>query len=120
MGKAGVGCLRGWGGGKTAGFVACIRICAALLGGGLASRQRAGHSLAIERRYQWARVEGRDERSCRVCKLNDLLSSLFFLFFFSTPLPLVRAQFYGMRYYIENFVARKWTKADVDAAEAFY
>mmetsp|Transcript_30149 Transcript_30149/g.71509 ORF Transcript_30149/g.71509 Transcript_30149/m.71509 type:complete len:571 (-) Transcript_30149:94-1806(-) len=31
-----------------------------------------------------------------------------------------RFVFYGMRYYIENFVARKWTKADVDAAEAFY
>ena len=31
-----------------------------------------------------------------------------------------RFVFYGMRHYIENFVARKWTKSDVDAADAFY
>jgi hypothetical protein len=29
-------------------------------------------------------------------------------------------QFFGIRHYIDNFVARKWTRADVDAAEAFY
>ena len=31
-----------------------------------------------------------------------------------------RFVFYGMRHYIENFVSRKWTKADIDAADAFY
>ena len=30
------------------------------------------------------------------------------------------SQFYGIRHYIENFVSRKWTLADVEAAEAFY
>jgi hypothetical protein len=29
-------------------------------------------------------------------------------------------QFYGIRHYIENFVSRKWTMAEVDAADAFY
>lgn len=31
-----------------------------------------------------------------------------------------RLVFYGIRHYIDNFVSRKWTMADVDAAEAFY
>lgn len=31
-----------------------------------------------------------------------------------------RFVFYGMRHYIENFVSRKWTTADIDAADAFY
>eukprot|EP00285_Hemiselmis_virescens_P010692 CAMPEP_0173389334 /NCGR_PEP_ID=MMETSP1356-20130122/11438_1 /TAXON_ID=77927 ORGANISM="Hemiselmis virescens, Strain PCC157" /NCGR_SAMPLE_ID=MMETSP1356 /ASSEMBLY_ACC=CAM_ASM_000847 /LENGTH=553 /DNA_ID=CAMNT_0014346461 /DNA_START=38 /DNA_END=1699 /DNA_ORIENTATION=- len=31
-----------------------------------------------------------------------------------------RFVFYGIRHYIDNFVGRKWTRADVDAAEAFY
>lgn len=31
-----------------------------------------------------------------------------------------RFVFYGIRHYIENFVSRKWTKADIDAADAFY
>jgi len=31
-----------------------------------------------------------------------------------------RLVFYGIRHYIENFVSRKWTLADVEAAEAFY
>ena len=31
-----------------------------------------------------------------------------------------RFVFYGMRHYIDNFVSRKWTKADIDAADAFY
>lgn len=29
-------------------------------------------------------------------------------------------QFFGIRHYIDNFVARKWTRSDVDAAEAFF
>jgi len=31
-----------------------------------------------------------------------------------------RFVFYGMRHYIENFVSRRWTMADIDAADAFY
>merc|ERR1711966_204163 len=31
-----------------------------------------------------------------------------------------RLVFYGIRHYIENFVSRKWTVSDVEAAEAFY
>lgn len=31
-----------------------------------------------------------------------------------------RLVFYGMRHYIENFVSRRWTSADVSAAEKFY
>mmetsp|Transcript_21467 Transcript_21467/g.53939 ORF Transcript_21467/g.53939 Transcript_21467/m.53939 type:complete len:556 (+) Transcript_21467:40-1707(+) len=31
-----------------------------------------------------------------------------------------RFVFFGIRHYIDNFVGRKWTRADVDAAEAFY
>ena len=33
------------------------------------------------------------------------------------PFPL---QFYGIQHYVENFVSRRWTVADVNAAEAFY
>jgi len=29
-------------------------------------------------------------------------------------------QFYGIQYYIDNFVARKWTVADIEAAKKFY
>uniref|UniRef100_A0A7S4KY47 Nicotinamide phosphoribosyltransferase n=1 Tax=Guillardia theta TaxID=55529 RepID=A0A7S4KY47_GUITH len=42
---------------------------------------------------------------------------------FREPFPNMednRFVFYGMRHYIENFVNRKWCKADVDAAEIFY
>lgn len=31
-----------------------------------------------------------------------------------------RLVFYGIRHYIDNFVSRKWTMAEVDAADAFY
>lgn len=38
--------------------------------------------------------------------------------------PAVRrsaaTQVYGIRHYIQNFVERRWTAADVAAAEAFY
>ena len=42
---------------------------------------------------------------------------------FREPFPNMddnRFVFYGMRHYVENFVNRKWCKADVDAAEIFY
>ena len=34
--------------------------------------------------------------------------------------PSIVLQVYGIRHYIENFVERRWTVADVDAAELFY